>query len=240
LPEGVTRVDPVQIPPNFDFTVEQFKREAGRRAGAGGLSEVSESMSLTRKVQKTAAEVERESMRGDTVSSASVDRFTNPWGEVFMQLWEDLRRLNVALPKVTNKQFKGRMDVKVYQYPVLIVSAASAKTLNPDLQFQRDVSIYNFAQESLAPMGVVIDADRAGREILSHADPLKVDWIVDPRKAGPGQQQPVYQALGELKMALQQIGQMVAAMKQGIEATAALAQEDAKRIDQLEGQRTGV
>jgi len=234
LPEGVERVDPAQIPMSFDFTVDQFRREAGRRCGAGGQYEFSDQMAESRKVQKTAAEVRQQSIRGDMVSTASVDRFVSPIGEIFMQLWEDLGRLQVPLPMIANRAFLGQMEVSVYEIPVLIIPVANAKTLNPDLQFQRDREIWGFLA-TMAQMGVVVDPQRAAIDILGNVDPEKMEWVIDPSEPGPAlpaggaagqpaQQQPVYMALGELK-------QTVAQLVQAVQATAQLAQHTSEEMD---------
>jgi len=250
LPEGVDRVDPAQIPMSFDFTVDQFRREAGQRCGAGGQYQFSDQMAESRKVQKTAAEIRQQSIRGDMVSTASVDRFVSPIGEIFMQLWEDLGRLQVPLPMIANRVFMGNMEVSLYAIPVLVVPVANAKTLNPDLQFQRDEQVWGFLA-GMAQMGVVVDPNRAAIDIVGSLDPEKMDWIIDPNEPGPAQsssapggatadgtpggvpQQPVYMALGELKQAVEML-------KEAVTATAQLAQHTSVEAEKnANGRRMG-
>lgn len=233
LPEGVKAVAPTQIPQQFDFDIEKHKRDAARRAGAVGQYEFSADLSSKKRVQKTATEVTEESSRGSMISSASVDRFNNPWAEVFMQLWEDLGRLEVALPLVSQRKFKGMLSLSIYKWPVMIVPASSAKTLNPDQQFQRDVAAFGFAKNELAPMGVVLDVEAAAADIMSHWDPFKAQrWIKD--KSEPGAQ-PVYRQLEEIGNVLKPLVESSKQVHEAINALAKLAEENAQRLDKIEG-----
>lgn len=233
LPENVTPVNMPQIPQQFDFDIEKHKRDAARRAGATGQYEFSGDLSNKKRVQKTAEEVRTESSRGSMVSSASVDRFNNPWSEVFMQLWEDLARLKKPLPLISQRTFKGMMSTDVYEWPVMIVPGSSAKTLNPDLQFNRDVQAWEFARTSLASMGVVLDPEAAASDILAHWDPFKAQrWII-----GKGDQaaQPVYAQLEQLTQAVQGLVESSKGLEQVVRSTAALAEENAQRLDKATG-----
>ena len=233
LPENVTPVQMPQIPQQFDFDIEKHKRDAARRAGAVGQYEFSGDLSNKKRVQKTAREVQEESSRGSMISSASVDRFNNPWSEVFMQLWEDLARLEKQLPLISQRNFKGMMSVDVYEWPVMIVPGSSAKTLNPDLQFNRDMTAWEFARTSLASMGVVLDAEAAASDILAHWDPFKAQrWVIgkDDKAA-----QPVYAQLQQLTQAVQGLVESSKGMEQAVRSVGALAEENAQRLDKIAG-----
>lgn len=219
LPENVHPVTPPSIPGSFDFTIDQFRRSAGRRAGAGGLHMYSEQVAQSRKVEKTATEIQEESARTSMVSTASVDRFNGPWQEVYMQLWEELRRMKYALPIIEADTFMGMVPEQVYEFRVLIIPAGNSKTLNPDVQFGRDARAWEFAVNMLAKMGVVLDSQEAALDILGNWDPVKVRrWVLDPGKAGAGGQMPVYVQLGELSMRLQQIEEMMGHVVQAVKA----------------------
>ena len=214
LPDGVSAVQMPSISPQFDFDIERHKRDAARRSGALSQYEFSGDLSSKKRVQKTAREIDEESMRGTMLSSASVDRFNNPWAEVFMQLWEDLGRLEVKLPMIQQRRFRGQMDLSIYKWPVMIVPASSAKTFNPEAQFNRDTTAWNFAAASLAPMGVTLDPEAAAIDILSHWDPFKAErWIKSNTEKGPDGQQPVYQQLQALTQAVQAIGEKTEAIE---------------------------
>jgi hypothetical protein len=215
LPDNVQAVQPPQIPQQFDFDVEQAKRTAARRSGTLGQYEFSANLSATKRVQKTATEVSEESARGGMISSASVDRFNNPWTELYMQLWEDLKRLKIVLPLINDQmEYAGDTGLEMYDWNVLIVPASSAKTLNPDQQFQRDSSAWAFATANLAPMGVVLDPQAAAMDILAAWDPYKASrWVKKPNEGQAGQQ-PVY-------VQLQQLGQEVQALIEAVKAIGA-------------------
>lgn len=238
LPEGVSPAQMPQIPQQFDFDIEKHKRDAARRAGAVGQYEFSGDLSNKKRVQKTAREVQEESARGSMVSSASVDRFNNPWSEVFMQLWEDLGRLGKQLPLISQRRFKGMMDVNVYNWPLMIVPGSSAKTLNPDLQFNRDIQAWEFARTSLASMGVVLDPEAAGADILAHWDPFKAQrWIIGKNDAAA---QPVYAQLQQLTQAVQGLLESTKTIEAGVRAVGSLAEENAQRLDKVMGAKNVV
>jgi hypothetical protein len=134
---------------------------------------------------------------------------------------------------IENDKFAGEMSLKVYDMPFLIVPAANAKALNPDIQFLRDREAFTFLMEQGAVAGVPVQVMDAMADILSNWDPFKAQrWLGDPGKPGPFGQQPVYQVLGELKGMAQQLSEAVKAL--GV-----LSQENAKRIDQLQASRRG-
>lgn len=238
LPEGVSRVDPVDVPAGFDFTVDQFKREAARRCGVSGLYEFSDRVTETRKVEKTATEIQREGMRGDMLSSASVRRFVGPWGEVFLQLWEGLKRNQVRLPLVVDQQFQGESSLDVYSVEWLIVPAANARTLNPDMQFLRDKELSAYCLE-MSKFGVVVDPQMMAEDTISHADPEKARWIRRPDRPGPQGQIPVYQALGDLSGQMKQVMQMLQATQEAVKQVAALADHTAERTERQDGGGAG-
>lgn len=227
IPEGVQIVNPPDISPTLDLTIDGFKREAGRRVGVGGQYEYSDQIAQGKRVQKTATEVTRESMRSDMVSSASVERFILPWSTIFTFLWQDLRRMNLPLPMIEAGDFSGMAPQKVYAPKWLIVPAGSSKTLNPDLQFLREKELWTFLKDHLATMGVELNPLAAARDMVAGLDPAKIKWIA----GGGGGQQPVYTALGELA---QKVATIEAALQQiqEVAVTAAkLADETAGKVD---------
>ena len=222
LPQDVKPVAVPTIPQHFDFNVEMHKRAAGRRVGAMSQYEFSGDISNKKRVQKTATEVTQEGARGTMVSSASVDRFNIPWAEVYQQLWDDLRRMKKPLPMIQNMKFVGQAPLELYDLPVLIVPGSNAKTLNPDMQFNRDRAAWDFVSTSLVPYGVVADAQEAAVDILSNWDPTKAArWLKDPEEAGPGGLPPVYQVLQKLTKDQTEQAEMLEAMQKAIEAIGA-------------------
>jgi hypothetical protein len=213
LPDGVEAVQMPTVPAQFDFDIDSHKRAAARRSGSVGMYEFSDQLAVSRKVQKTATEIQSENQRGTMVSSASVDRFNAPWCEVYMQLWEDLKRLKIPLPLLGEQNFAGTMDLSIYEMPFLIVPASSAKTMNPDAQFGRDTAAFSFLAEQLLPLGVTINAEAAASDILANWDAFKAKrWLLPPNVPGPHGEQPVYKTLAELTQQIQMIAQAVKAI----------------------------
>jgi hypothetical protein len=224
LPENMTPVTMPQIPQQFDFDIDGHKRSAGKRVGAGSQYQYSGEISSRRKVQKTATEVQDESMRSDTVSSADVDRFNGPFAELYQQLWEDLARLKKSLPMLANNSFQGMSGPEIYDFPVLIVPASSAKTLSPDTQFQRDTAALQSVIGTLGNLGVVFDAPTIAKDVLAHWDPIRTArWLVDPKKAGPNGELPIYVTMKQIQEGMQAQQEMIKAMQQAIQEVAKMA-----------------
>lgn len=206
LPEGVKFVEPPQIPASLDFTIESFKRSAARRGRASGQYEFSGQVEQSRKLQKTAEEVRTESARSNVLSSASIDRFNDPLRMLYQQLWDDLARMKKNLPVIAAGQFLGDMPSdKLYARRWMVVSAASAKTLNPELQFNR-------AQNALQYLAgfkdiVPIRFQEALQDVMSYWDPVRAtQWIGDPSKPD-GNLPPLYQVLQGLQQQISQLAQ---------------------------------
>ena len=150
LPDGVDFVKPPDIPQQFSFSRNDFKATAGRRVGANGVYNYSTRMSETRKVQKSATEIDSEDQRGSLVSSASVDRFNEPMAELCQMLWADMARLTLPLPMISPASAgnpsapASALQPDIYAKRVMLIPASSAKTLNPDTQLGRFMQMFQF------------------------------------------------------------------------------------------------
>jgi len=194
------------IPSALDFGIDYHKRAAGQRAGAGSMYSFSEQVSQSRKLEKTATEVQYDQARIAQVSSAAVDRFNDPWQELFQQLWDELRRMQKPLPMIRNNEYQGEAPLDVYKTPVMLVPAASAKTLNPDIQFQRSQSAYQFVAAMAASGAVAADLHKGMRAVLDNYDPFFADQILlNPNAQGPQGQPPIYNMLQGLQQAVTQL-----------------------------------
>lgn len=216
LPQGIEPADEsgrMQVLNQLNFMLDQTRRAASSRAGiAGGI--YSSMASESRKLEKTATEVQSENATSDIVSSASVDRFNDPDREMFRQLWDDMKRLRVRLPVIDNGQFQGFIDDTIYQYDFLIIPAASQKTLNPDLQFQKANAIMN----SVVATAEVTGADLAGgyKHIIQQADPVLAAQLFPQQEGG---EMPITSTLN--------------ALSQQVEQLSAAVQQNATEIDQV-------
>ena len=201
MPENTQFISPPPIPSQFDFDVEMLKRSSARRCGAASQYEFSGNVSSSKRVQKTATEVVTEGNHAGMVSSASVDRFNDPLIDLYTQLWEDLVRLNKPLPIIAGDQFMGEMPLEVYALKVLIVPAASAKTLHPDLQFQKAQAALTFLWgfKDVVP----VDVTKALTDVFGHWDPVMASrWIMKETQQGPNGEPPVYKLISNLYAAV--------------------------------------
>jgi hypothetical protein len=246
LPEGVKPSAMPNVPPQMDFEVELERRSAARRVGAMSQYEFSGEMSSRKGIQKTAREVEEESIRGTMLSSADTDRFNSPWSEVFQQIWENLKQMQKPLPMIEGGDFTGMAGPDIYQYDVLVVPAGNAKTYNPDAQFMRATRAWDVLTKGFASLGVVVDPEEAARDVLAHWDPLRAKkWIKSADESTTGPQQPVYEILRKLAQTAEQNGQRVEALTELSKRLAKLAEENSGRLDRIQttqarhtGQRT--
>jgi len=235
LPGNVQYVTPPAFPANFDFDINNHKRVAARRVGAMSQYEFSSDMSSKKGIQKTATEVAEESARGATVSSVDVDRFNQPWADVFQMIWDDLAQMRKPLPMIDGDEYQGEAPEDIYDVPMLVVPAGNAKTMNPDMQFNRAMAAWDFVRAQL-DLGVVVDVDGAIMDILSHWDPMAaMRWLRTAGEEGPQGQLPVYQVLQQVEQKLQQNTEQDAGVMDTLKALAALAEENAQRLDQVLG-----
>ena len=202
LPNGIKPVDEhsrIAVLQQLNFMLDQVKRVAAKRAGiAGGI--YSSQTSESRKLEKTATEVESENATQDVVSSASVDRFNDPDRELFRQLWADMRRLGTRLPIIDNGKFEGYMDETIYALDFLIIPAASQKTLNPDLQFRKAQSLMAVNADHAEVTGA--DLAAGYKHITQMADPVLANLIYPNPESG---ELPITTTIMQLQQAVEQL-----------------------------------
>lgn len=202
LPNGIKPVDErsrIAILEQLNFQLDAVKRVASKRAGiAGGI--YSSQMSESRKLQKTATEVDSENATQDVVSSASVDRFNDPDTELFRQIWADMRRMRTRLPVIDNGRFEGIINDAVYDIDFLIIPAASQKTLNPDLQFRKSSGMMSIVAERAEITGA--DVAAGDKHMLQMADPVLANLVFPDPDSG---EVPITTTLNALSQAVEQL-----------------------------------
>ena len=215
-----------------DFDIDQEKREAGARSGAGN-SQFSSQVTESRKLQKSATEVNAEMAVQSTLSSASVDRFNDADRELFRQLWEECARLELELPIIDNGKTVGTMSKSVYSGSYVIVPAASEKTINPEVQFLKNQQIVQWLA-TFAQQGAPIDVSAGLQFVTEQANAnLANIMFIDPNGQGPQGQPPVYQVLQQLLEAAKQNQQIDQEQAQGIEYTMKLTVENSQKLEAL-------
>jgi len=221
------------IPQQFDFDIENNKRAAARRVGALSQYEGSGDLSQKKRVQKTATEVQEESTHSAMISSSDTDRFNQPWGELYQQIYEDLKRMKKELPMIQNHKMQGMAGPEIYEWPVLIVPASSAKTFDPDRQFIRTRSAIEFLISTFGQLGVVFDPETMAHDALSYWDPFMADrWLKKANEEGPGGQPPVYKMLDELAKGQQAAQEILKELSGATQQIGKLATDNSARLDQ--------
>jgi len=213
LPDGIKHVQLQPLGSELSFEADYQRRTASKRSGSGGGTYSAE-VSQSRKLQKTATEVQSEDSRGNEISSASVERFNDADRELFPMLWRELKRMQVELPMIgSGMSFDGMMPLEVYNYRFLIVPAASDKSLNPDLQFRKDMAVMEVNIEQAPVTGADIAAGM--KYITGNVNPnLAHELYPDPNSG----ELPITTTLMQIQQAVEQIQQQVEQNTETIEA----------------------
>lgn len=201
LPPGHKWATPPQIPNNFSFLNNQFRATASRRGGAAGQYNYSTNVGATRKVEKTATEIDSENSRAVQVSSASVDRFNEPVGDLFQLIWEDMRRMRLQFPIIVPGQAAKPFDVSLYDAPIVMIPAANSKTLNPEVQLGKSIAAANF----ILPMAgqLPVELRQVAQTVLANYDPIMTaGWIGDEQAQGA-----LEQRIAQLEKDIQMLAQ---------------------------------
>ena len=238
MPKGLTMAQLPQSPGQLDFDIDQEKREAGNRSGAGN-SQFSGQAQESRKLQKSATEVNAEMAISSTLSSASVDRFNDADRELFRQIWEECARLEIELPIIQPGSPPEVMSTDVYQGKYVIVPAASEKTINPDVQAVKNQQLVDWAAQYMQA-GVPIDISEGVQHVVSQANAnLSSVMFIDPNGEGPQGQPPIYQTLQQIIEQIKQISQIDEEQAKNIEAIGQLAMENSSKIESVEKEEEG-
>lgn len=239
LPRGITAATLPQPPGNLDFIMDRERRMASTRAGAGAYN-YSAAVQSSRKLEKTAAEIHYQSAKESTVTTASVDRFNEPYRELFQMLWDDLRELRPILPMMDGTEFIGMSDESIYEYDFLVVPAASARTLNPELQYMKNKDLFEFGA-SLAQAGVPVDLREGAVYVAANANPDMARILFpDPKKMNAPNQLPINTQLDQIRSLLQQIVASGKGLEEGLRATQKLAVEHDDKLGDMEGMVNGM
>lgn len=224
LPEGVKPVKMASVGQDLSFEGDYQRRVASTRSGSGGGTYSGE-VSSSRKLEKTATEVQSDNAKGSLVSSASVDRFNDPDRELFQQLWAEMKRMKTALPIISNGKFEGILDALAYEHDFIIIPAASQKTLNPDMQFMKAQEIMRLNAEFAATTGADVGAGL--KHITEMADPDLANTLYPDAEGG---ELPITPTLNEHEQAIEQLAAGLEQANEKAEAALNLGKDVADAI----------
>jgi hypothetical protein len=127
VPRGLSAFVMPTPPGQFGFVSDREQRLASARSGAGS-SQYSAQVSESRKLEKTATEIQSQNAQQSLLSSASVDRINSPEARLLQMIWDNNRELRPKLPMIEGDKFSGNMEPSDYDYDFIMVPAASAKS----------------------------------------------------------------------------------------------------------------
>lgn len=226
--------NPPQIPAAVSFEQNSLEARASKRMGVGSQQSFSENMSESRKVQKTKAEIDAGQAQSAIVSSASVDRFSDPLSDLFGMVWDDVVAEGLIFPLMSpgSGGFEGQVDPAIYTTPMMMVPASSSRTLDPERQRNLQMQLVQFLTPYVQ-MGVPIDLNEILQDVVRNGDPALVSrYFIDPNAAGPQGQPPIYQMIEQLNQMLQQVAQGGKMLEEEVNLTQQLAVENSDRIEE--------
>ncbi len=177
IPNGYKLSQPRELPQSLSFELNQTRALAARRVGSAGQYNYSIDQSASRKLEKTATEIMGEQQRTNMVSSSSVDRVNSPMSNVFQLLWDDLRRVKIQFPVVSTSAPTALIDPSLYDVPVMMIPAASSKTLNPEYLLQKSMGLVNWLV-GIAGDKLPLNMEDMVNTVLSNYDSnLTAGWV---------------------------------------------------------------
>lgn len=178
LPAGYKLAKPQELPQSLSFELNQTRALSARRIGSSGQYNYSMDQSSSRKLEKTATEVQNEQQRTNMVSSSSVDRVNSPMSNVFQLLWDDLRRAKINFPVVSTSAPTALIDPRLYDIPVMMIPAASSKSLNPEYLLSKSMGLVNWLV-GIAGDKLPLDLEDMVSGVLTNYDSnLTSGWVV--------------------------------------------------------------
>jgi hypothetical protein len=141
LPEGLLPVPMPKVDGIFDYSADIERAKAARRSGAAQGSYGDTRMGG----DKTATQVNAESLASQRLTNVSVLRDGEPMSEFYGLMWEYLKHNPVPLPMINeSRQFQGQISMQVYSVPFKVESASSSQHANPDFVLQQMMSLGQF------------------------------------------------------------------------------------------------
>lgn len=231
---GVEFIDPPNIPPQFDFSINDSKASAARRVGAVSMYNYSTDIG-SRKLQKSATEAQLQQSNAAAFSSVGVDAFNEQLGKLIALLWADMKRMNLVFPVISQDRADKQSVVSqsIYANQVIIVPASSAKTLNPEVLLNRMLSIaaqtIQFAQSGV----IAADPQQIWGDVLAQFDKrMTNNWLLNPDQQQGGLP-PIYSILQSIDQKIQLLAKGGQDLQSRIEGLERLSVDTSKQLRAL-------
>ncbi|MBU1778025.1 MAG: hypothetical protein KJ899_15475 [Gammaproteobacteria bacterium] len=174
LPPGAELVIPPRVDPIFDYNMDLARAAAARRVGAphGSFSSVDK----TREA-KTATEVSQTALTSNMLSSDAVERFCEPLGELFNQMWDFMRHNPPGgLVAVTGDNVE-LVPAETYSMKFMIIPGVSGRSANPEL-ILRQLTVIAQLLQAFPQVGQFIRGDAMAQFIFDQIDPKLTPHLV--------------------------------------------------------------
>ena len=209
MPEGVAPAQLPQLDPALDFSVDRERANAARRVGGsqGGLLSAQ-----NQRERKTATEVNKETGISTGLTSDSIQRFAEPFSDLFTEMWTFLKHHPIKLPMInTQLEFRGFTEMAIFDAKFIVIASPNAMSANPQMVLQQLTQLSPFLQNNPA-----VDIIEFTRMLVDQIDPHLTDRVVlDPNRQ-EGEGVPLVQQVQGLQGAVQQLAEQVQGIGQAL------------------------
>ena len=234
LPKGVTIAQMPKVDSMFNFDADLERAAAQRRVGSsqGSLSSI---LSQGRD-RKTATEVSREARIDDGLSISAIARFSEPFGELFNEMWRFLRHNPVPLPMIDNRTMtmEGQTQNEIFEASFLVRPASSSRNVNPDFVLAQISQLAPFFKDNPA-----IRNTELTRFAFDQIDPHLTEKLVISEEGETA----LEQQLAQLQQQVQEMGKFVQVHNELLTSqiqTEEAEENDAQDLESLEIAATAV
>ena len=212
LPDGVEIAQLPGIDPVFDFSIDLERAAAQRRVGAaqGSLSSI-----INRgRDRKTATEVNQEAFINNLLSTDAIQRFVEPFGDMFNEFWLFLQNFPVPLPMIdTETMTTAEPEEDILNVPFLIRPAAASRNVNPDFALQQLTQLAPYYQNN-----PFVRQSELTKYVTDQIDPHLTERLIFDPETDTIDEAPIAQVIQQMQQQIQQISQFVEAHNQVLTA----------------------
>ena len=226
LPEGTNFAQLPRVDSVFDFSADAERAKAARRSGAsqGGFAG-----GRQRGTDKTATQVNAESLNSTRQVSVSSIRDGCPLTELYCMMWEWLRHNKIELPMFDGPtSFNGMMSTDIFDEPFIVQAASNSQNANPDFVLQQIMAL-----GPVIGQNQFVKQDELARVIIDQINPQLTDRLVVPTQGGVA---PIEQQVAQMGQMMQQMGQQVNQLTNYARQQAEADLKEAEEQQQMEAQ----